>query len=248
MLGGKIGSGESGRGMNRRVFLSVAAAAAAVPCAAWAIPAAPARRRLNLVNAHTGETFEGPYRDDDGPIINALKELSYFLRDFRCGEEITIDVHVLDFLCSVLEAVGDPRVTILSAYRTPATNEMLARTRFGVAEHSQHMYGRALDIYLPSRLPEAMLAARAMQRGGVGWYPNSRFIHLDAGPVRNWTLGGSGLGRLLLDGKASEYYPEPIGISAKGEFFSRRSGRPVTPTDRLAIHNLLQRALRLPGR
>jgi hypothetical protein len=60
------------------------------------------------------------------------------------------------------------------------------------------MYGRALDIALDSKLPEAMEAARAMRRGGVGWYPHSDFIHIDTGPVRNWTLDESGLGNLLL--------------------------------------------------
>jgi len=42
---------------------------------------------------------------------------------------------------------------------------MLRRTTFGVAEYSEHIYGRAIDIYLPARLHDAMLAARAMQRG-----------------------------------------------------------------------------------
>jgi len=65
---------------------------------------------------------------------------------------------------------------------------MLARTTFGVADNSQHIFGRAIDLYLPSRLDEAMKAARAMQRGGVGWYPHSGFMHMDTGPVRNWDL------------------------------------------------------------
>ena len=234
--------------MLRRSLLSMtamAATAAAMPRPVLALPAAPPARRLDLVNAHTGETFKGPYRDDKGPLADALKDLSYVLRDFHCGEEIAIDVGVLDFLASVLDAVGATRAVILSAYRTPQTNAMLARTNFGVAEHSQHLYGRALDLYLPARLEEAMLSARAMRRGGVGWYPASHFIHIDTGPVRNWTLDGGGFGRLLLDGKASPYFPDALDISATGEFVSRRTGRPVTPTDRLAIHRLLQRALGL---
>ncbi len=150
---------------------------------------------------------------------------------------------MLDFLASVLDAVGATRATVLSAYRTPETNAMLARTMLGVAERSQHLYGRALDVYLPARLEDAMLAARAMQRGGVGWYPNSRFIHLDSGPVRNWSLDGQGLGRLLLDNKPSRDFPE-IEISPGGEFYSRRGGQPVTPAARLEIHRMLQKALR----
>ena len=76
---------------------------------------------------------------------------------------------------------------------------MLARTTFGIAENSQHIYGRALDIRLPTRNEEAMHAARGLQRGGVGWYPHSGFFHIDTGPVRNWMLDQRGLDSLLLD-------------------------------------------------
>jgi uncharacterized protein YcbK (DUF882 family) len=212
-----------------------------------AAPTAPSRRRLDLVNAHTGERFNGPYRDDSGPITDALQELSHFLRDFRREATISIDIGVLDFLASVLDAVGASRATVLSAYRTPETNAMLAQSMLGVADRSQHLYGRALDIYLPARLEAAMMAARAMRRGGVGWYPNSHFIHLDTGPLRNWSLGGEGLGRLLLDNKPSPHFPESFEISSSGEFHSRRSGQPVNPTDRLEIHRLLQNAVGLPS-
>jgi uncharacterized protein YcbK (DUF882 family) len=229
--------------MQRRSILSIAALSVLAPWPAAALPAAPRVDRIDLINAHTGERFSGAFRDSKGPIDSAMKELSFFLRDFHCGQETEMDVRVLDFLAAVLNSVGATRGTVLSAYRTPATNEMLARTTFGVAEHSQHLYGRALDIYLPARLEEAMGQARAMKRGGVGWYPNSHFMHLDCGPVRNWTLTGTGFGRLLLDGKASKYFPEPIMVSAKGEFVGRRSGRPLTPTDRLALHDLVQKAL-----
>jgi uncharacterized protein YcbK (DUF882 family) len=229
--------------MQRRSILSIAALSVLAPWPAVALPAAPRVDRIDLINAHTGERFSGAFRDKKGPIDSAMKELSFFLRDFHCGQETEMDVRVLDFLATVLNTVGATRATVLSAYRTPATNEMLARTTFGVAEHSQHLYGRALDIYLPARLEEAMGQARAMNRGGVGWYPNSHFIHLDCGPVRNWTLTGKGFGRLLLDGKASKYFPEPIMVSARGEFVGRSSGRALTPTDRLALHDLVQKAV-----
>lgn len=236
--------------MHRRSFLTLTAAAMTSwplgAISAAPVSAVPMPRRLDLVNAHTGERFNGPYRGTGGPIPDALQELSHFLRDFRRDAAIAIDIEVLDFLAGVLDAVGATRATVLSAYRTPETNAMLARTMLGVAERSQHLYGRALDIYLSARLEDAMLAARAMRRGGVGWYPNSRFIHLDSGPVRNWSLGEPGLGRLLLDNKPSRYFPDSIEISPSGEFYSRRSGQPVSPADRLAIHRLLQNALGSP--
>src|SRR5438105_7765249 len=175
--------------MDRRLFLALTGGSLTTPWPAHALPAPPSPlRRLSLVNAHTGESFDGPYRDDLGPIALAMDELSHFLRDHHSGERIAIDVAVVDFLAAVMDAVGATRATVLSAYRTHDTNQMLARTTFGVADNSQHLYGRALDVHLGTRLEDAMQAARAMQRGGVGWYPYSGFIHIDTGPVRHWTL------------------------------------------------------------
>jgi hypothetical protein len=129
-----------------------------------------------------------------------MADLATFLRDVHTGTAIPIDVGVLDFLSAIMDAIAAPSAVVLSAYRTPETNAQLAQTTFGVAEHSQHLYGRAIDVHFPDRLVDAMIAARAMQRGGVGWYPRSRFLHIDTGPVRNWDLDTTGLDRLLVDG------------------------------------------------
>jgi uncharacterized protein YcbK (DUF882 family) len=185
--------------MDRRLFLTLASGLLTTPRPMLAWPAVMPLRRLLLVNAHTGETFDGPFRDDTGPIALAMEELSEFLRDHHSGEKIAIDVRVLDFLASVMDAVGATRATVLSAYRTRETNAMLARTRFGVAENSQHIYGRALDLRLPTRNEEAMQVARNLQLGGVGWYPHSAFFHIDTGLVRNWTLDDRGLDSLLIE-------------------------------------------------
>src|SRR5437764_14338116 len=121
--------------MDRRLFLSVIAGTAALPSMLRALPLPPPQpHRLNLANPHTGETFSGIYRDDNGPIPGVMDELSVFLRDFHFGEKIAIDVGVLDSLSNVMQAVAQTRATILSAYRTPATNANLSRTHCGVAE------------------------------------------------------------------------------------------------------------------
>lgn len=184
--------------MDRRLLLSLIAGTIAAPGIARALPAPPLRR-LHLVNARTGEFFEGLYRGKDGPIVPAMQELSVLLRDFHSGATIEIDITVLDFLAAVLGAIGQTTATVLSGYRTRATNAKLARTHFGVAENSQHIYGRALDVHFGGRLANAVQAAREMRRGGVGWYPSSGIVHLDSGPVRNWDLDGRGFGVLLLD-------------------------------------------------
>jgi uncharacterized protein YcbK (DUF882 family) len=198
-------------------------------------------RRLNLVNANTGETFDGPYRDDTGPIGVAMEDLSMFLRDHHSGEKIAMDIGVVDFLASVMDAVGATQATVLSAYRTRETNAMLARTTFGVADNSQHIYGRALDIRLPSRTEDAMQAARAMQRGGVGWYPRSGFFHIDSGPVRNWTLDGGGLDRLLLDFQRLVSGGH-LAIAPHGKLLVGRAHQPLSVQQRLALHRALAKA------
>jgi uncharacterized protein YcbK (DUF882 family) len=225
--------------MNRRKFLSLAASLSAWPITVHAATTASAVRRIRLKNAHTGETFEGPYRDGSGPIAGAMDDLSLFLRDHHCGAVTPMDVGVIDFLGDVLAAVGEDQATILSAYRTPETNAMLARTTFGVAEHSQHMYGRALDLFLGGKLAEAMTRARDMKRGGVGWYPRSNFIHIDTGPVRNWTLDAGGLDHLLLQGR-------PMMLVSGGRVpVVLRGGAgqgPLSVAQRLALHRQLAHA------
>jgi uncharacterized protein YcbK (DUF882 family) len=227
--------------MDRRAFLALLSAALAVPVAVGAAPTPPEPRRLNLINAHTGETFNGPYRDAVGPIPAAMQDLSSFLRDFHSGETIEYDVAALDFLADVMAAIGAREATVLSAYRTRATNEMLARTTFGVADNSQHIYGRALDIYFPARLDVAMETAREMRRGGVGWYPNSHFIHLDSGPVRNWDLGGVGFERLLLEMRDLIAKGE-LDVSPDGTLSLGDKDQPLSANQRLALHRLLAKA------
>lgn len=217
------------REMNRRRVLALIAIAAAAPRKLVAAPAP--ERRLHLINAHTGERFDSVFRDDQGLHADAMDDLSNFLRDFHCNERIAIDAGVLDFLAAVMDAVGEKTATILSAYRTPATNEWLARTTFGVADNSQHMYGRALDVSFEGKLFEAMQAAREMRRGGVGWYPHSGFIHIDTGPVRNWDFGETGLTSLISRDFSNDAPRKAVphgrgfGLSAELE----RSGRPLSP-------------------
>jgi uncharacterized protein YcbK (DUF882 family) len=207
-----------------------------------AVPRPPnALRRLRLVNAHTGETFDGAYRTDQGPIQRVVDELCIFLRDHHSGETTQMDVGVLDFLADVLDAVGESKATILSAYRTAETNAMLARTMFGVAEHSQHIVGRALDIRIDTRLADAMTAARAMQRGGVGWYPHSGFIHIDTGPVRNWNLDERGLdGLLVFEGRQLRFVGRSL--DGGGQVLGGGAWQPLTVPQRLQLERRLARA------
>lgn len=180
-------------------------------------------RRLVLKNAHTGETFSGPYRDETGLLPGAMADLALFLRDFHVDKTGPVDIAMLDFLADVMATVGQSSATVLSAYRTRETNDRLRATTFGVAEHSMHLYGRAIDVTFDGRLGDAEQAALALRRGGVGWYPRSHFIHLDSGPLRSWELDGGNFDRLLARG-----YPSPDLLAPP------RPGHLLTTRERLA--------------
>lgn len=184
--------------LRRRELLVASAICLIFGGRAAAAPSVP--RRLTLTNANTGEAFDGPYRDADGPIPEAMADLAILLRDHHVNKVGPLDVDSLDFLADVMAASGQTRATILSAFRTPATNAKLAASHFGAAEKSQHLLGRALDVTFDTRLPDAHQAAHKIGRGGVGWYPRSHFIHLDSGPPREWEKDGTGLELLLTAG------------------------------------------------
>jgi uncharacterized protein YcbK (DUF882 family) len=194
-------------GLRRRELLLATGVGILLSGTAFARPEEP--RRLTLKNMHTGETFTGPYRDGTGPLPAAVSDLAVFLRDFHADKTGPVDIAMLDFLADVMAATNQGQATVLSAYRTRETNERLMATTFGVAEHSQHIVGRAIDVTFDSNLGGVEKAALAMKRGGVGWYPSSHFIHLDSGPVRSWKLDGADFEQLLM---ARDLSAPPRGI------------------------------------
>ena len=159
----------------------------ALPRSAFA--AADHDRRLVLLNTHTGELLDTLYYRDGGYDTVELGRLDWLLRDHRTSEVLPIAERLFDLLHELAAAARrDPRFEIISGYRSPATNAMLAATTDGVSSKSLHMQGRAIDLRLTG-YPTAGLRdlALAKQAGGVGYYPSSDFVHLDLGTVRSWS-------------------------------------------------------------
>lgn len=146
-------------------------------------------RRLALFNTHTGELLDTLYYRDGDYDPAELGRLDWLLRDHRTSEVLPIAARLFDLLHELAAAARrDPRFEIISGYRSPATNAMLAATTDGVSSKSLHMQGRAIDVRLTG-YPTAGLRdlALAKQAGGVGYYPSSDFVHLDLGAVRSWS-------------------------------------------------------------
>jgi uncharacterized protein YcbK (DUF882 family) len=152
--------------------------------------------RLKLKNLHTGESLDVVYRVGDTYIPEAVEKLNFFLRDHNTQEVTDYDPKEFDVLHNVLARLRRPNgiIDIVCGYRTPETNAALRQNsaRTGVAEHSQHMEGHAIDIRVPGvTTVQLRNAALSLQAGGVGYYPTSQFVHVDVGPVRTWTFGAA---------------------------------------------------------
>jgi len=147
-------------------------------------------KRLSFYHTHTGKRLDIVYSHNGRYIPQALDRINSFLSDFRTGDIVRIDPELLDLIYDVREELGSHGTyEVISAYRSPKTNEML-RSRSaasGVAKNSQHTHGRAIDVRLEG-VPTAKLRdqALAMKRGGVGYYAESNFVHMDTGRVRSW--------------------------------------------------------------
>ena len=173
----------------RRRLLALGAARAAAP---WA--ALPARastdvpRALAFRHTHTGETLALAYAAGESYFTDALARVDWFLRDFRNGETHAIDPALLDQLHALAAITGTKApFEVISGYRSAATNEALRKRSGGVASGSLHLEGRAIDVRLADvGLADLRDAALSLRAGGVGFYPQSQFVHIDTGGVRRW--------------------------------------------------------------
>jgi uncharacterized protein YcbK (DUF882 family) len=161
---------------------------AAITRPAFAIRMTELKRSLTFEHLHTGESVTAVYKIRGRYVQKGMSQIDHILRDWRTGETVSIDKELLDLVWELQRSLDSQApVEIISGYRAPKTNKMLAATNSGVVEHSQHTLAKALDFRLADRnLDSIRKAAIAMQRGGVGYYPQSGFIHVDTGRVRVW--------------------------------------------------------------
>ena len=146
------------------------------------------QRSLSFYHTHTGKALSVVYYKNGAYVPRALTEIDDFLKDFRNGEEHDIDPHLLDVLYDIKLKTGTHApFQVISAYRSPETNQMLRDTTVGVAKESMHLRGQAIDVRLAD-VPLAKLRSVALdlQKGGVGFYPESQFVHVDTGRIRYW--------------------------------------------------------------
>ncbi|MGD8907996.1 MAG: DUF882 domain-containing protein [Chromatiales bacterium] len=178
--------------ISRRGFICGFASAfgllAASPVLAAVTPSP--QRSLAFHHTHTGERAKITYWRDGDYLAEGLRAINRLLRDHRTGEQAEMDRGLIDTLYALSLRLCEPgEFQIISAYRSPKTNDMLRRKSKsgGVAKRSLHMLGRAIDIRVADcGLKQLRETAVSLKAGGVGYYPKSNFIHVDTGRVRYW--------------------------------------------------------------
>ncbi|MAY63764.1 MAG: ATP/GTP-binding protein [Rhizobiales bacterium] len=190
-------------------------------------------RSLKLYYTHTGEKAEIVFKRNGRYDQGGLKKLNRFLRDWRRNEPTKMDPRLFDLIWEVYRQAGTREyIHVISAYRSPKTNEMLRRTRGGQAKKSQHILGKAMDFYIPGvKLAKLREIGMKVQGGGVGYYPKSGspFVHLDVGSVRAWPrMSRQELVRIFPDGKTMHLPPDgkplPKYNQALAEYKARGGG------------------------
>jgi len=229
----------AGFNLSKRVSRGGAAAQVAVAAftAAWLVPNATESavangdtRTITLSNQHTNESGSFTFMVNGVYDSGTLDKLNYFCRDWRLNEPTKMDPHLFDIIWEVYRESGSTQpIDVLSAYRSPQTNAMLRRRSRQVAEHSQHMQGKAIDAHFldvsTARIRDVAMRA---QTGGVGFYPtgNTPWVHIDSGSVRYWPkMSRDALTRLFPDGKTvfipADGQPMPGYQLARAEIESR---------------------------
>lgn len=145
-------------------------------------------RALSFFHTHTGDTLRVVYYRQGGYDNEAFEQLRVFLADWRNGEQHDLDPKLMDILWQLQQMTGSSETwEIISAYRSPETNELLRSRSSGVAEKSQHLLGTAIDLRLRGlELDVLRDSAKSLKLGGVGYYAKSNFVHVDTGRVRYW--------------------------------------------------------------
>jgi uncharacterized protein YcbK (DUF882 family) len=186
---------ESERGLTRRGLLRTSLIGAVVAVAGQLIrPSVPfagglPEGRLTFVNLWTDERLDVIYRDEFGAYdLDALDEVNHILRCHHTGEVGAMDVRVIEHVNLVQKKLGgDREIQIVSGFRSPEYNAILVRSGRRAAKNSLHVQGQAIDVRIAGVHPKTIRqAALELGYGGVGYYPRSKFVHLDSGPFRHW--------------------------------------------------------------
>jgi uncharacterized protein YcbK (DUF882 family) len=147
-------------------------------------------KSLSLFNPNTKESLFTTYWSDGQYVPQALAEINHIMRDRLTGDIKPIDVRLLDLLHAIGTELKNQRpLHVISGYRSLKNNTLLRRRGKPASKNSYHLRGKAADICIPGCQLSALRGVSAqLKGGGVGYYPQAGFLHVDVGPIRYWSV------------------------------------------------------------
>ncbi|WP_095497592.1 DUF882 domain-containing protein [Paraferrimonas haliotis] len=147
-----------------------------------------APKTLSMYNRHTNEHLTSVFEFEGQWVAEGINKFNNLLRDHRQHIAGHMDPNLFNLIWQLQNRLGNhDEIHIISGYRSPKTNAMLAARSSKVAKKSYHMKGMAIDLAMPNvPLKEVRDAAIELKLGGVGYYERHGFVHVDTGPVRRW--------------------------------------------------------------
>lgn len=143
--------------------------------------------KLRLYHTHLKELTEIIFRENGKLQAPGLAKANHALRSRTDQEEIAITPELLDLMDHLQDHFEADTVEIISGYRSGAFNRQLKDQGRDVADNSHHVAGQAIDFHLDEIREETIRDyLLKLKLGGVGFYGNLDFIHIDTGPFRTW--------------------------------------------------------------
>ena len=144
--------------------------------------------RLVLRHAYFDTTLDVRYRHADGSYdLDALRQIAHFFRSREDNREAPITLRLIELLAYIQAQFHSRQMILLSGFRSPEFNADLRQSGRQVAQASLHTEAMAADVLFTGVDMAGLwhqLRARAV--GGVGYYRQNKFLHIDTGPPRFW--------------------------------------------------------------
>jgi hypothetical protein len=158
-------------------------------------PASAAAPVLTLHNVWTQESLPVLLAPLPGPAARAVAvaapepvaPFDVLTRDHYTNQAARMDARLLETVVRAAQRFKARYVEVVSGFRAPKYQLMLRKKGHEVARDSQHTLGQAVDFRIPAVTTRQLLAyIKSLHLGGVGFYPESKFVHADVGRVRFW--------------------------------------------------------------
>ena len=204
--------------LSRRRLLGAAAAVAAVGLVKPATAVSFAPRSVSLYNVHTGEWLRTVYWADGHYIREAVRDINWILRDHDYGRNPADECRCPRRPRDAPRSLDTPDpFLVVCGYRSPSTNRRLYLEGVGVAKHSYHIKGMAIDLRSERRsIDQIRDAALSLRCGGVGLLSAFGFR-----PCRLWPGPSIGKGPSAPSATGAHLaMRRPVGASANSPIFS----------------------------